>query len=163
MKFTATARTLGIFSAAATVILLVAYAVTLTVGLASLESPQQPIGDPIFTILEVLIIVLMPAMVALIVAVHAWAPMQAKTLTLTSLEAAPIGGQLFAHDNSQRDCTAFRLLLDTYATRLLAQALSTRLSLLVAAKIILSEDVPMRTNPYTAVAAVHAPSCNRKR
>jgi hypothetical protein len=107
MKFTATARTLGIFSAAATVILLVAYAVTLTVGLASLESPQQPIGDPIFTILEVLIIVLMPAMVALIVAVHAWAPMQAKTLTLTSLEAAPIGGQLFAHDNSQRDCTAF--------------------------------------------------------
>jgi len=23
------------------------------------------------------------------------------------LEAAPIGGQLFAHDNSQRDCTAF--------------------------------------------------------
>ena|SRR5215207_3993931 len=85
MKFTATARSLGIFSAAATVILLVAYAVTLTVGLASLESPQQPIGDPMFTILEVLIIVMMPAMVALIVAVHAWAPMQAKTLTLTSL------------------------------------------------------------------------------
>jgi hypothetical protein len=85
MKFTATARSLGIFSAAATVILLVAYAVTLTVGLASLESPQQPIGDPMFTILEVLIIVMMPAMVALIVAVHAWAPTQAKTLTLTSL------------------------------------------------------------------------------
>jgi hypothetical protein len=85
MKFTATARTLGIFSAAATVILLVAYALTLAVGLASLESPQQPIGDPIFTILEVLILVMMPAMVALMVAVHAWAPMQAKTLTLTSL------------------------------------------------------------------------------
>src|SRR5215204_1985177 len=85
MKFTATARSLGIFSAAATVILLVAYALTLAVGLASLESPHQPIGDPMFTILEVLIIVMMPAMVALIVAVHAWAPMQAKTLTLTSL------------------------------------------------------------------------------
>jgi hypothetical protein len=85
MKFTATARSLGIFSAAATVILLVAYAVTLGVGLASLESPQQPIGDPMFTILEVLIIVMMPAMVALMAAVHAWAPMQAKTLTLTSL------------------------------------------------------------------------------
>jgi hypothetical protein len=85
MKFTATARSLGIFSAAASVILLVAYALMLTVGLASLESLQQPIGDPIFTILEVLIIVMMPAMVALIVAVHAWAPMQAKTLTLTSL------------------------------------------------------------------------------
>src|SRR5215217_54466 len=77
MKFTATARSLGIFSAAATVILLVAYALTLAVGLASLESPQQPIGDPMLTTLEVLIIVM--------VAVHAWAPMEAKTLTLTSL------------------------------------------------------------------------------
>ena len=43
MKFTPTARSLGIFSAAATVILVVAYAVTLAVGLLSLESPQQPI------------------------------------------------------------------------------------------------------------------------
>jgi hypothetical protein len=85
IKFTATARRLGIFSAAATVILLVAYAVTLAMGLASLESPQQPIGDPMFTILEVLIISIMPAMVALMVAVHAWAPMHAKTLSLTSL------------------------------------------------------------------------------
>ncbi len=85
MKFTATARSLGIFSAAATVILLVAYAVTLIVGLLSLESPQQPIGDPMFTILEVLIILMMPAMVALMVAVHAWAPMHAKTLSLTSV------------------------------------------------------------------------------
>src|SRR5215217_3038446 len=65
MKFTATARSLGIFSAAATVILLVAYAVTLAVGLLSLESPQQPIGDPMFTLLEVLIISMMPAMVTL--------------------------------------------------------------------------------------------------
>lgn len=85
IKFTATARRLGIFSAAATVILLVAYAVTLAMGLASLDSPQQPIGDPMFTILEVLIITMMPAMVALMVVVHAWAPMHAKTLSLTSL------------------------------------------------------------------------------
>ena len=85
MTFTATARSLGIFSAAATVILLVAYAVTLTVGLLSLESPQQPIGDPMFTILEVLIILMMPVMVALMVAVHAWAPMHAKTLSLISV------------------------------------------------------------------------------
>ena len=85
MKFTATARSFGILSAAATVILLVAYAVTLVVGLASLESPQEPIGDPMFTSLEILIIVMMPAMVTLMVAVHAWAPMHAKTLTLTSV------------------------------------------------------------------------------
>ena len=79
MKFTATARSLGIFSAAATVILLVAYAVTLAVGLLSLESPQQPIGDPMFSILEVLIIITMPAMVGLMVAVHA------KALSMTSV------------------------------------------------------------------------------
>jgi hypothetical protein len=85
VEFTATARRPGIFSAAATVILLVAYAVTLIVGLASLESPQQPIGDPMITILEVLIITMMPARVALMVAVHAWAPRSAKTLSLTSL------------------------------------------------------------------------------
>ena len=85
MEFTATARSLGIFSAAATVILLLTYAVTLAVGLASLESAQQPIGDPMFTILEVLIIIMMPVMVALMVAVHAWAPVHAKALSLISL------------------------------------------------------------------------------
>ena len=85
MKFTATARGLGILSAAATVVLLVAYAVTLAVGLASLKSPQEPIGDPMFTMLEVLIILMMPAMVALMAAVHAWVPTHAKTLTLTSV------------------------------------------------------------------------------
>src|SRR5215203_114007 len=85
VEFTATARRFGIFSAAATVILLVAYAVTLIVGLASLESPQQPIGEPMITMLEVLIISMIPAMVALMVAVHAWAPMHAKTLSLTSV------------------------------------------------------------------------------
>jgi len=77
MEFTATARRFGIFSGAATIILLVAYAATLTVGLASLESPQEPIGEPMITMLEILIISMMPAMVALMVAVHAWAPMRA--------------------------------------------------------------------------------------
>ena len=85
VKFTPIARSLGIFSATVTVILVVAYTVTLAVGLLSLESPQKPIDDPMFTILEVLIIVMMPAMVALMVAVHAWAPMNAKALSLTSL------------------------------------------------------------------------------
>src|SRR5215210_2679620 len=85
IKFSATARSLGILSATATVILGVAYAVTLAVGLASLEAPQEPIGDPMFMILEVLVIVMMPAMVALMVAVHAWAPMHAKALSLTAV------------------------------------------------------------------------------
>jgi hypothetical protein len=83
--FSATARRLGIFSAVSFAILGVAYAITLIVGFLSLKSPQQPIGDPMFSILEVLIILMMPVMVTLMVAVHAWAPSHAKTLTLTAV------------------------------------------------------------------------------
>jgi len=85
IAFTAAARRLGLVAAATTVALIVAYAVTLAVGFASLESPDEQIGDPMFTILEVLILALMPAMIALMVAVHAWAPARLKTLSLTSL------------------------------------------------------------------------------
>jgi hypothetical protein len=83
--FTSIARRLGLFAAVATVFLIVAYAVTLVLGLVSLTSPDQPIGDPMFTILEVLIIVMMPAMITLMVAVHAWAPIRVKTLSLAAL------------------------------------------------------------------------------
>jgi hypothetical protein len=85
VEFSTTARRLGILSAVGVVVLGMAYAITLAVGFLSLNSPQQPIGDPMFSILEVLIIVMMPMMVALMVAVHAWAPMRFKTLSLTSL------------------------------------------------------------------------------
>jgi hypothetical protein len=85
MTFSPTARRLGIFSAVGFIVLGVAYAITLTVGFLSLKSPQEPIGDPIFSILEVLIIVMMPVMIALMVAVHAWAPSRAKTLSLIAV------------------------------------------------------------------------------
>ena len=85
MDFTPTARRLGLLSALATAILLVAYAITLVIGLALLTSPADPIGNPWFTMLEVEIIVMMPAIVALFVAVHAWAPERAKTLSLSSV------------------------------------------------------------------------------
>lgn len=85
IMFSATARRLGIFSAVGVVVLGLAYAITLIVGFLSLKSPQEPIGDPMFSILEVLIIVMMPPMVALVVAVHAWAPPHAKTLSLTAV------------------------------------------------------------------------------
>ena len=58
---------------------------TLTVGLLSLKSPDEPIGNPMFSILEILIIVMMPALVALMVAVHAWAPIAVNSLTLISV------------------------------------------------------------------------------
>ena len=69
-EFTVIARRLGIVSAAGTVSLIVVYAITLVAGLMSLQSPQQPIGDPLFSILEILIILMMSVMVALMVAVR---------------------------------------------------------------------------------------------
>jgi hypothetical protein len=83
--FSSLARRFGIFSAAATVALVLAYAVTLTFGFLSLESPQQPIGEPMFSLLEILILLMMPAMVSLMVAAHAWAPKDAKPLTLVAV------------------------------------------------------------------------------
>jgi cytochrome bd-type quinol oxidase subunit 2 len=85
IEFSATERRLGIFSAVGVVVLGVAYAVTLATGFLSLKSPQKPIGDPMFSILEVLIIVMTPVMVALMVAVHAWAPSHAKAFSLTAI------------------------------------------------------------------------------
>ena len=63
-QFTATARRLGIYSAASIVILGLVYSATLAVGFSSLEVPRQPIGDPMFSILEMLIMVMMPPMIA---------------------------------------------------------------------------------------------------
>ena len=85
LTFTASARRLGMVSAVGTVLLGAVYAATLVAGLASLQSSQQPIGDPLFTILEILIILMMPLMVGLMVAVHAWATAEAKVFGLMAL------------------------------------------------------------------------------
>ena len=83
--FTASARRLGIISASGTVLLSVMYAIPLTAGLLSLPSPDAPIGDPWFPMMEILIIVTMPVMVGLMVAVHAWAAPQTKVYSLLAL------------------------------------------------------------------------------
>ncbi len=85
VQFDATGRRLGIVSAIAVSVLLVAYATTLVVGFASLESPSDQIGDPMFSILEILILALMPAMVAMMVAVYAWAPARQKTFAMLAV------------------------------------------------------------------------------
>lgn len=84
-EFSPIARRLGIASAATVAALLLGYAITLAAGFASLESGNEPIGDPHFTLLELLIILLMPAMVVLMSAVHAWAPVRLKVCSLVSL------------------------------------------------------------------------------
>jgi putative effector of murein hydrolase LrgA (UPF0299 family) len=79
------ARRLGFVAALGTASLSVAYAVTLAAGLLSLRSPGEPIGDPLFSVLEILILLLMPVMVALMAAVHASAPAGAKVFGLLAV------------------------------------------------------------------------------
>lgn len=67
-------RRMGVASAAGVVVLGVGYLVCLVIGLASLTSPQEPIGDPWFTALEILILAMMPPMVTLMISVHVRAP-----------------------------------------------------------------------------------------
>ncbi len=56
LTFTASARKLGMVSAVGAVFLIAVYAGTLIAGLRSLQSPQQSVSDPLFSILEILII-----------------------------------------------------------------------------------------------------------
>jgi hypothetical protein len=83
--YTEAARRLGVVSAVGVASLVVVYTVTLAAGLLSLDSAQDPIGDPYFSLLEILILSLVPFMVALMVAVHAWAPAGARVFSLTAL------------------------------------------------------------------------------
>lgn len=64
--------------------LLVVYAVSTVLGLLFLKSPQNPIGDPFFTIMELLIILIAPLMVVCLFAVHAYASAEVKVYSLTA-------------------------------------------------------------------------------
>jgi hypothetical protein len=59
--------------------------VTTVLGFLSLKSPQDPIGDPFFTIMELLIVLIAPLMVVSMIAVHAYAPPEVKVYSLTAL------------------------------------------------------------------------------
>lgn len=82
---TAAARRLGLVSATLVVLLESGYALTLAAGLASLSSPADPIGDPMFTLLELFILAIGPAIVLLLAAIHACAPPAQKVLTLVAV------------------------------------------------------------------------------
>jgi hypothetical protein len=85
MEYTPSARRLGISTSIASVVVSLAYAVTLGVGLASLKSPDDAIGDPMFTLMEILIIVLMPLLVGLIAALYTRASVSTKPLVAIAL------------------------------------------------------------------------------
>ncbi len=78
-------HSLGRVAALAVFFLLIAYLITLVLGFLSLESPQDPIGDPFFSILELLIVVMAPLMVIVMVAVHTYASPETRMYSLTAL------------------------------------------------------------------------------
>ncbi len=83
--FTPQHRAIGRAAAWAVFFLGVVYAVTTVLGLLSLKSPQDPIGDPFFSMMELLIVFMAPLMVISMIAVHAYAPREVKVYSLTAL------------------------------------------------------------------------------
>lgn len=78
-------RRFGVVAATAFVVLSAAYFVPLVMGFITLPSPDVPFLDPWFSMMEVLIIVTAPVMVALAVAVHDQASERARPFTLASV------------------------------------------------------------------------------
>lgn len=68
-----------------TALLLVAYVVTTLLGFASLESPDDPIQDPYFTLMEIFILLMMPLMLLVMVAFHQWAHPSKQIYSLAAL------------------------------------------------------------------------------
>ena len=62
-----------------------AYAVALILGLAATGGPGAPIGEPYFTIMEGLILLMMPAVVGLAVAVHATCASRRRPFALAAI------------------------------------------------------------------------------
>lgn len=83
--FTSHHRTIGRAAALSACFLEVVYAVTTILGLLSLTSPQDPISDPFFSMMELLTILIAPLMVVSMVAVHAYASPALKGYSLTAL------------------------------------------------------------------------------
>jgi hypothetical protein len=79
------ARRFGIVAASLVCALNLAYAAALVLGLRSLRSPDDPIADPYFAAMEVLILLIAPAFVAMMAAVHAYAPRDLKVFSLAAL------------------------------------------------------------------------------
>ncbi len=82
---TQASRQIGRVAALALFFCGVAYAIITAVGYVSLKSPQDPMQDPFFTLMEVLIIIMAPLLVAVMVAVHAYAARDDKAYSLTAL------------------------------------------------------------------------------
>jgi hypothetical protein len=83
--FTAQHRRVGRAAAWGVFVLMFVYAVTTGLGFRSLESPRDPIGDPYFTVMELLIVGIAPLLVVTMVAVHGYATPATQPYSLTAL------------------------------------------------------------------------------
>ena len=83
--FTPQHQTIGQIAAWAVFALGLLYAVTTVLGLLSLESAHDPIGDPFFTLMELLTVAIAPLMVVTLVAVHSYARPEVKLYSLMAL------------------------------------------------------------------------------
>lgn len=84
-KFTMPHHIIGRVASMAVFALGVAYAIVTFLGFLSLESPQDPIGNPYFAIMELLILLIAPLMVISLTAVHAYARSDDKIYSLIAL------------------------------------------------------------------------------
>lgn len=83
--FTKQHRTLGRTTAWGVFVLSVLYAITTGLGFLSLKSQTDPIGDPYFSLMELLMILIASLMVVTMVAVHAYAPPERKVYASVAL------------------------------------------------------------------------------
>ncbi len=51
----------------------------------ALDAPEQPIPDPFFTVMELLILLIAPALVLLMIAVHAWASVERRIFGIAAI------------------------------------------------------------------------------
>jgi hypothetical protein len=78
-------RRLGVIAGYAVAVQSLAYVVVLVIGLKTLPSPDQPIQEPWFTAMEVLILAIAPSSVALMIALHAWTAEKRKSIALLGI------------------------------------------------------------------------------
>ena len=76
------ARRFGFAAAVALLITILSYTIVLAIGLLRLPTAADPIRGPVFVVLELLIIALGPMLVALAVAIHAWADAEVQVYSL---------------------------------------------------------------------------------
>lgn len=86
----------GTALAAGYTLLSIAYAVVLAAGIGSLASADEPIGDPYFSILELLILLMCPLLVGLFAVIHVRAPKTRRTFSLVALVFASLTAGLTA-------------------------------------------------------------------